>query len=659
MSIEINKTFIPLHVHSYYSLLDGLPSPEGIVDRAIELNMPAIAISDHGSISCVVQFNKYATKKGVKPIFGVELYQSKLDPTIKNSKNRKPWHLIVLAKNAQGLKELFNLVSLTNSPEFFYYKPRIDLDNLKPFGASRNLICLSACIGGQLPSSLFSDFGQACKVSNLTNSVKEVEKYLSDDWESIGKNIISQFVQTFGEENYFLEVQQENMAIQEVITGCLRKLSQKTGVPTVATLDAHYLREEDANDHRILLYSQMKTSSEKIEELKKNGEDTMAFFHCDEFYIYDYERMREWATVDELEQTIKIADSIDTIEFKRKPCLPCIGKNSDQVLYDHCIEGAKKLLGHLPVKTKEKYWKRLQYELEVLKEAKLADYFLIVYDACKWVDANNGMRGDGRGSGAGCLVNYLLDITKINPLQYNLIFERFYNQGRNTKGHIALPDIDTDVNIHIRDKLIEYLKDKWGHDRVAQMVTFSRLQGRAVLKEVFKARKQDVISIMQKNGATGEINVFDISNDITKLIPHEAEIADDLQSIREETGNDRYGVLQWSIDHVDAMKQHYEKFKPLFDQAMRLEGVKKSQGKHAAGLVIANEPIKNLVPMVFDSKSKQQIVGVEMGDAEILNCVKFDFLGIAGLDKLKMMEALIHGDAELLEAKLVKDYLGD
>jgi len=189
------------------------------------------------------------------------------------------------------------------------------------------------------------------------------------------------------------------------------------------------------------------------------------------------------------------------------------------------------------------------------------------------------------------------------------------------------------------------------------MVTFSRLQGRAVLKEVFKARKQDVVSIMEKNGATGEINVFEICNEITHLIPHEAEIADDLRTIREETGNDRYGVLQWSVDHVDAMLPHYEKFKPLFDQAMRLEGVKKSQGKHAAGLVIANDSISNLVPLVYDPRSKEQIVGVEMYDAEALNCVKFDFLGVAALDKLQRIEELVRGNADKLEAKLIEDYL--
>ncbi len=657
------NNYVALHNHSHFSLLDGLSTPKGIVDRAVELKMPAISITDHGSISAIKIFHDYALKKGIKPIIGVELYQCQQDPTIKSKENRRNNHLIILAKNPQGIKELFDLISLTNSPDFFYYKPRIDLEHLKPFGKTGNLICSSACIGGVLPSSLFTDFKQACKVSTLTNDILEVQKYLHDDWQTVGSTIVQDFVKIFGQDNYFLEVQQEGMAIQEVITQCLRELSQKCGIPTVATLDAHYLREEDASDHRILLYSQMKTNSEKIEQLKQSGEDTMAFFHCDEFFVYDYDKMLQWATPEELQRTVEIADSIDVESLNRKPCLPSYKsekdatKNSNAILYDACICGAKKILGHLSVEEKRIYWERLQYELEVIKEAGLADYFLIVQDACQWVDTNDGVRGDGRGSGAGCLINYLLDITRIDPLKYGLLFERFYNKGRNTKDRVALPDIDTDVNVEIRDKLINYLRDKWGHDHVAQMVTFSRLQGRAVLKEVFKARQQDVISIMKKHGAEGEINPFEVCNEITKLIPNEAEISDDLQIIREETGQDDYGILQWTIDHIDEMKQHYEKFKPLFDQAMRLEGVKKSQGRHAAGLVIASQPIAHLVPMVYDPRSKEQIVGLEMNDAEGLGCVKFDFLGIASLDKLQRIQDLVHGKADELEAKIIEDYL--
>ncbi len=657
----MNKTYVPLHMHSHFSLLDGMSSPKGIVDRAVELGMPAVAITDHGSVSAAVQFNEYALKKGIKPILGVELYQCEQDPTIKNAANRKRHHLIILAKNPQGIKELFSLISLTNSPEFFYYKPRIDLNNLKPFGKSRNLICLSACIGGELPSSLFSDFKQACKVSGSTNSVEEVQKFLRDDWREVGSTIIDKYVDVFGKDNYFLELQQEGMPIQTVITECLRSLSQKKGIPTAATLDSHYLREKDADDHRILLYSQMKTTAEKIEELKQSGGDTMQFFHCDEFYVFDYEKMLTWATPDELQRTVEIAESIDAAPLNRKPCLPAVKvKDSNKALYDLCIIGAKKIFGHLPKEEKEIYWKRLQYELEVIREAGLADYFLIVQDACEWVDANGGVRGDGRGSGAGCLINYLLDITKIDPLQYGLIFERFYNKGRNTEDHVSLPDIDTDVNVQIRDRLLDYLKDRWGREYVAQMITFSRLQGKAALKEVFKARKQDVVSIVKKHRDKKDdsiVNPFEICNEITNMIPHESEIMGDLQSIREETGDDSYGILRWTIDHVSSIIPFYEKFKPLFDQAMRLEGVKKSQSKHAAGIVISREPINQLVPMVFDPRSKEQVVGLEMFDAEKLSCVKFDFLGVATLDKLKRVQDLVRGMGDQLEADLIEDYL--
>ncbi len=661
----MDKTYVPLHMHSHFSLLDGMSDPKGIVDRALELGMPAVALTDHGSVSAAVQFNEYAIKKGVKPILGVELYQCQHDPTIKNSENRKRHHLIILAKNPLGVKELFKLISLTNSPEYFYYKPRIDLEHLKPFGKSRNLICLSACIGGELPSSLFTDFKQACKISTTSNDIDAVEGLLADNWAKIGSEIIDKYIDVFGEDNYFLELQEEGMAIQTVVTKCLRSLSQKKGIPAVPTLDAHYLRKEDAEDHRILLYSQMKTTAEKIEELKQSGNDTMYFFHCDDFYVFDYEKMLSWATEEELQRTIDIADSIDVEPLQRKPCLPAVkteDKTSNEMLYDVCIEGAKRIFGHLDKEEKQKYWDRLKYELGVIEEAGLADYFLIVQDACQWVDKNGGVRGDGRGSGAGCLINYLLDITKIDPLEYGLIFERFYNKGRNTEDHVSLPDIDTDVNVQIRDRLLEYLKDRWGHEYVAQMITFSRLQGKAALKEVFKARKLDVISIVKKHRDPDDdslINPFEICNEITPFIPHESEIMGDLQTIREETGDDSYGILRWTIDHVSAIIPFYEKFKPLFDQGIRLEGIKKSQSRHAAGVVISSEPINKLVPMMYDSRSKEKVVGLEMFDAEKMGCVKFDFLGVATLDKLKRVQDLVRGMGDKLEADLIEDYLED
>ncbi len=659
----MDKNYVSLHTHSHFSLLDGMSSPRGIVDRAIELGMHAVGLTDHGSVSAAVQFNEYAIKKGIKPILGSELYQCQHDPTIKNSENRKRHHLIILAKNPLGVKELFKLISLTNSPDFFYYKPRIDLENLKPFGKSRNLICMSACIGGELPSSLFTDFREACRVSGNTNDIDDVKKFLRDDWARVGADIIDKFIGVFGEDNYFLEIQEEDMLIQTVVTECLRLLSQKKGIPTVSTLDSHYLRKGDAEDHRILLYSQMQTTAEKIEELKQNGGDVMQFFCGDEFYMFDYEKMLTWATEEELQRTIDIADSIDVEPLQRKPCLPAVklkDKTSNEMLYDLCIDGAKKIFGHLTKEDKQKYWDRLKHELSVIKEAGLADYFLIVQDACQWVDKNGGVRGDGRGSGAGCLINYLLDITKIDPLKYGLIFQRFYNSGRNTADHVSLPDIDTDVNVQIRDKLLEYLKDRWGHDYVAQMITFSRLQGKAALKEVFKARKLDVISIVKKHRDPDDdslINPFEICNEITPFIPHESEIMGDLQTIREETGDDSYGILRWTIDHVSAVIPFYEKFKPLFDQAVRLEGVKKSQSKHAAGIVISSEPINQLVPMMYDPRSKEQVIGLEMFDAEGMGCVKFDFLGVATLDKLKRVQDLVRGMGDKLEADLIDDYL--
>ncbi|KKN91294.1 hypothetical protein LCGC14_0221620 [marine sediment metagenome] len=773
------KTYIPLHAHSFYSLLDGLCSPKDIIDRCVELGLPACAITDHGSIAGMKVFYDAAKKKKIKPIIGCEMYICEQDPTIKNNDNNRRHHLIVLAKNDQGIKDLMALVSESNQPHHFYRKPRIHLAGIAPFAKRGNLIFLTACIGGELPMSLFTDFKEAAIASQHGTHVKAVRQHLKPNWKDVGKAIIHKHVATFGKGNYYLELQDEGMDIQTVVVECLRELSKDTGIPTVATIDSHYARKEDAEDQRLLLYAQLHTTKEAQEYRIASGQDVMDFFVSDNYHIPSYEEMRQKFTEAELQTTLDIANQIQYSSLGHDPYLPVftndeskkLGLDSDGYLSYLCIEGAKKKLIHLDPSRKKIYWKRLQRELVVIREAKLADYFLIVWDACKFVDKNNGPRGKGRGSGAGSLINYLTGITGIDPIEYGLYFERFYNMSRNIpphfdvgqidfmswmsdnfellhtrdvdeerkmvaqqlarrikqynveftssmrtevewideknprmwmylwdmiklkpannpsnshlafglgitivspefdeekrvkihNGHISLPDIDTDIGVVFRSQVIVYLKERWGEEYVAQMITFGRLQGKAALKEVFRAHPDTVKHLMKvkalKEGKDANdicMSPHDLCNDITKHIPDEATIADELRQAREEQGDD-YGILQWAIHHVEQVQTAYEWYKPLFDQAMRIEGTKKSQSKHAAGVVIADRPIEELVPLVYDAKNKDRVVGLEMYNAEDMGAVKFDFLGVVALDKMWKAQDLINGcdEEEVLEEGLI------
>ncbi len=774
----MDKTYAPLHVHSYYSLLDGLSSPKDIVNRCVELGLPACSITDHGNISCMKTFYDAAKKKNIKPIIGCEIYMCEQDPTIKNNGNNKRYHLIVLAKNDQGIRDLMGLISESNKPEHFYRKPRVDMEGLATFTKKGNLIVLSACIGGKLPSSLFTDFKETCRISNHggKSNLDAVRQSLKPDWMEVGESIIQEFVSITSKDNYYLELQDEGMSVQTIVVECLRKLGEKTGVPTVATIDAHYCKEEDAEDQRLLLCAQLHTTKEAQEYKLKTTGDVMDFFICDNYYIPSYEEMREKFTEKELQTSLDITAGIEYSSLGHNPYLPVftndesknLGLNSIEYLEYLCIEGAKTKLSHMASSNKKIYWERLKRELIVIQEAKLADYFLIVWDVCKFVDKNNGPRGKGRGSGAGSLINYLTGITGIDPIKYGLYFERFYNMSRNIpphfdvgqtnfmswmsdnfellhtrdtgderkfvskylarriksnkgscyeftftemmrrevewidkknprmwmylydmikvkpstnpsnshlayglgmtllgpdeldigrevkihNGHISLPDIDTDIGVLFRSKVISYLKERWGDAYVAQMITFGRLQGKAALKEVFRAQPETVKHLMKvkalKEGRDLKeicMTPHDLCNDITHHIPDEATIADELRQIREEQGDD-YGILQWSIDHIKQVQDAYQWYKPLFDQAVRIEGTKKSQSKHAAGVVIADRPIEELVPLTYDAKNKDRVVGLEMYDAEAMGCVKFDFLGVVALDKMWNAMDLINGKIE-------------
>lgn len=619
--------YIPLHVHTHFSLLDGLSRPEQISERCKEIGAKACAITDHGNIAGAVKFYATMKKAGIKPILGCELYICKQNPTIQNVNNKELSHFIVLAKNYRGWKELISIVSESNKPEHYYHKPRLDLETLSKKINKGNLLAITGHLGSTLADEIISN-----------------DYALVDDWLLKGTEHIQVLHDIFGSENVCLEAQLmdlQNLSIQSDLTSAIRQLGKQTGTKVICTPDAHYCRREDAADQRILLCNNLKTTFPEINRKISNNEDVplSCFFMSDNYHIPSQEEMSELHTKEEIENTNIVADMVEEFNILSKPKLPpftCPNNlNPDEYLRELCRRGwREKIQNVIPEKDHQIYVDRIKYELDVLQGAGLSSYFLIVQDIVAYVRSSDWLPGPGRGSAAGCLVSYLIGITSIDPIKYNLLFDRFYNAGRNSEDHISMPDIDVDVPIDKREAVIEYIKTKYGQDKVSQMITFNTIKGRGALKDVLRVY--------------GNIT-FDEMNNITKCIPDEAKIADELQEMKEETGES--SIIRWALENnVDKLKDwcyldeegHLQG--PLakrFEQAIRLEGTKSNQSRHAAGIAISAEPLEELCPMVYDNKNDQLIAGMEMQDLESLGIIKFDILGVAMLDKVMTIRFLL------------------
>ena len=622
--------YTPLHCHSTYSVLDGLSKPQAMAERCQEINASACALTDHGNIAGAIKFYTEMKKAGIKPILGCELYICEQSPLIKEIENKSLSHFIVLAKNYNGWKNLIRLVSESNRPDFYYHKPRLDLNILATF-----------CDGDII--------GICGHAGSLIADAIVVNNELHENWNKIGTDIILRLKQIFGKDNFFLEAQlmdQENSPIQVLLTKAMRQLSNDTDTKIICTPDAHYCRREDAVDQRVLLCNNLKTTFPEVS--RKISEDEPVplgcFFTSDNFHILSQEEMNDIHTIEEIQNTNYVASLCEEYNILSKPQLPPFpcpdNSNPDDYLRQLCRIGWKEKIANIIEKDDQQiYVDRIKYELEILQGAGLSSYFLIVQDVVDYVRRSNWLPGTGRGSSAGCLVSYLIGITSIDPIKYNLLFERFYNSGRNSTDNISMPDIDVDVPIDKRENIIEYIKQKYGYDKVSQMVTFNTIKGRGALKDVLRVY--------------GNIS-FDEMNRITKNIPEEAKIADELQEMKEETGE--ASIIRWTLENqpeklkewcfIDENNELQGPLAKRFEQAIRLEGTKSNQSKHAAGIAISAYPLNSLCPMVYDSKNNQLIAGMEMQDLESLGIIKFDILGIALLDKIMCIQQLLLTNGE-------------
>ncbi len=506
--------FVHLHVHSEYSLLDGANRIKDLPVRAKELGMDSLALTDHGVMYGVIDFYKACKKEGIKPIIGCEVYVAprtrfNKEPNIDN----KYFHLILLAKNNQGYQNLSKLVSL-GFIDGYYYKPRIDLEILEKY--SEGLICLSACLAGAVNQALLN--GDEKKAEEVALWHKKV----------------------FGED-YYIEIQNNGIAEQVLANQKLIKLARKLDIPLVATNDAHYLKREDAYNHEVLLC---------IQTGKRMSDEDRMRFETEELYIKSPEEMIEYfkAIPEAVENTVKIAEKCN-VEFEfGHTILPNYDVPKEyETHFDYlkklCDDGLKNRYGeNIP----EEYLKRAEYELEVIKKMGYTDYFLIVWDYIHYAKTNNIPVGPGRGSGAGSILAYAIEITDIDPMKYNLLFERFLNPER-----ISMPDFDVDFSDEERDKVIDYVSKKYGHDHVSQIITFGTLAAKNAIRNVGRALD---ISLQE-------------TDKIAKMIPREIHI-----------------TIKKAIEQNVELRELYEndeKIKKLLDISMWLEGMPKNTSTHA------------------------------------------------------------------------------
>ncbi|MFX0549384.1 DNA polymerase III subunit alpha [Hathewaya histolytica] len=556
--------FVHLHTHTEYSLLDGSGKISRIIQKTKELGMKAISITDHGSMFGCVQFYKEAKANGIKPIIGCEIYIVPKSMHIKNpDRENETYHLVLLVKNEQGYENLMKIVSKA-SLEGFYYKPRIDHDYLKEH--SEGLVATSACLGGEVQKNLLN--GNIVKAKEAALFYKEVFK-----------------------EDFYLELQYHGVQDQIKVNEMLVKLSKEIDVPLVCTNDVHYINKEDWKAHDILLCIQTGKTVEEENRMR---------YPSKEFYLKSVEEMKEnFAYIPEaLENTVKIAEKCNFDYEFHKSKLPKFpldeGVESYEYLRNLCYMGLKERYSDINDQLKE----RLEYELNIIKQMGYIDYFLIVWDFIRYATESGIMTGPGRGSGAGSMVAYTLGITKIDPIKYNLIFERFLNPER-----ISMPDIDSDFCYERRGEVIDYVVDKYGKENVSQIITFGTMAPRACIRDVGRAM----------NYSYSEVDR------IAKMIPTVLNI-----------------TIDKALELNPELKKVYEeeeRVKELIDVARSLEGLPRHTSTHAAGVVIASKPLVSYVPLF---KNDESIVAqFDMNTLEELGLLKMDFLGLRTLTVIR------------------------
>jgi DNA polymerase-3 subunit alpha len=578
-----DKPFVHLHCHTDYSLLDGACEIGQLMDLVVERKMPAVAMTDHGNLFGAVDFYNKARDKGVHPVIGCEVYVSQQSHTVKNDSNRYN-HLVLLCENQEGYRNLIKLVS-TGYLDGFYYKPRIDKDLLAQH--SEGLIAMSACLRGDINETL------------MASRYEEARR------------LAYEYLDMFGKNNFFLEMQDHGLEQDKTVMPMVNRLSQDTGIPLVVTNDSHYLRREDSRMHEILLC---------IGTGKTMSDPSRMKFSTPDFYLKSRDEMMQMfgELEDALGRTWEIAQRCQVKLEKVKDPFPRFdvpeGHTVDTYFEYVARQGFEKrrprlealrAAGRLKHDLAE-YSERLDREIKMIQSMKFSGYFLIVWDFIRYAKSMGIPVGPGRGSAAGSLVGYSMEITDIDPLQYGLLFERFLNPER-----ISMPDIDIDFCTRRRGEVIQYVTEKYGREQVAQIITFGTLGAKAALKDV---------------GRVLDMTFADVDR-ISKLVPNQLNIK-----------------LKEAIEQepqLSDLARKDERVKDVLEVAQKIEGMARNAGMHAAGVVISPVPLKELVPLYRTSRD-EIVTQYDMVGLEKLALLKMDFLGLTTL-------TIIHDTLALIE----------
>jgi DNA polymerase III subunit alpha len=562
--------FVHLHVHSEFSILDGACRIPDLAKRAAELEMPAVSLTDHGSLAGAVDLYKAARNEGVKPVLGCEVYVA----DDRHAQQKGYAHLTLLAETTEGYGNLIKLSSL-GYLEGYYYKPRVDWELLERHGAG--LIALSGCLSGRVSKAL--------EESRASDAEAELDR----------------LEQIFGRDRVYVELQNAHLDVQQRIIPELVALAEKRGLPTVATGDVHYLRHEDARAHEALLCIQSGDSLKNPNRWR---------FETDHFYFKTPDEMaadfpgRE----DALRRTLEVAERCNVEIELGRILLPKFDTPEGRDAFEYLVElveaGAAKRYGAVTPELRE----RLRFELKTIKEMGFSDYFLIVADFVGFAKRNGISVGPGRGSAAGSLVAYSLEITDLDPIRYDLLFERFLNPGRK-----SMPDMDIDFAVDGRERVINYVREKYGRDRVAQIITFGTMAARAAVRDAGRVLEHP----------------YGVVDRIAKLIPEGPG-----QTLAEclKPG----GELKQAYDSDPAAKE-------IVDLAQPLEGLTRQDGIHAAAVVIGAEPLTDVVPVQQKGREEEVVTQFSGTVIESIGLLKIDFLGLRNLDVIDKAVALVPG----------------
>ncbi len=607
------KEFVHLHLHTQFSLLDGAIKIEDLTRKAKELGYRAVGISDHGNLFGTLQFYRSMRRAGLKPVIGMEAYfttGSRFDRKAKGSEDnitdRHNHHLILIAKDDRGLRNLMKLSTLSYK-EGFYYKPRIDYELLERYG--EGLIALTACLKG---------------VPTYYASLNETDR--AAEW-------IRKFKDIFGEDLY-IELQSNELEEQETANRNLIELARKLDVKLVATNDSHYLDPEDREAHTVLMAIQMKKTVYEIREGSfRCANEGLHFASPEEVWRKFEGKFEGWerALLNTLEVAEKTADTFELFE-NSSLLLPEFRVPPDRTLEEHlrelAIRGLRGRIERGQARNTREYWERLEYELDVISRMGFAGYFLIVQDFINWAKENGVPVGPGRGSAAGSLVAYAVGITDVDPIRHGLLFERFLNPER-----ISMPDIDVDFCQDSRDRVIEYVKEKYGSENVAQIITYNVMKAKQTLRDTARALGLQ----------------YSTADQLAKLIPQgdvqgtwlslEEMYSTPLEVLRERYGHHR-GDIEDNVSRFRKLCRENPEIDRLVKIALRLEGLTRHTSLHAAGVVIAPRPLSELIPLYYD-RDGAVATQFDMSKLEELGLLKMDFLGLKTLTELKSMRDLV------------------